>query len=212
MKYFKFYPSDFILGTAFFTVEEVGVYIRLLCYQWDKGALPYDLELLEKQIGGKITPSILSKFKKVNNTLINERLYAERIETLNKVEKLRENGKKRGKNNIQEINSSVENKSDDKSGVKFFLRNEKINILPSEFLQKFQSIFLENFEMKSKINNISSESIRKGLDILDTDYFFYDFKNENHLKNAFKTCVEKANKGNITQKNKLPLNGSQSFD
>ena len=39
---FKFYPADFIVGTSLFSAEQVGAYIRLLCYQWDIGALPDD--------------------------------------------------------------------------------------------------------------------------------------------------------------------------
>jgi uncharacterized protein YdaU (DUF1376 family) len=36
---FQLYPQDFLVGTADMTSEEVGGYIRLLCYQWTKGFL-----------------------------------------------------------------------------------------------------------------------------------------------------------------------------
>ncbi len=39
---FQFYAGDFLNGTASFTAEETGAYIRLLCHQWDKGTLPLD--------------------------------------------------------------------------------------------------------------------------------------------------------------------------
>jgi uncharacterized protein YdaU (DUF1376 family) len=38
--WFKFYPSDFYMGTLDFSNAQVGAYIRLLCRQWDKGAVP----------------------------------------------------------------------------------------------------------------------------------------------------------------------------
>jgi uncharacterized protein YdaU (DUF1376 family) len=45
---FAFYPSDFLLGTALLSAAEVGAYIRLLCYQWQEGALPNDETLLAR--------------------------------------------------------------------------------------------------------------------------------------------------------------------
>lgn len=39
---FQFYPSDFLIGTALMSAEAVGIYIRLLCYQWSHGGLPND--------------------------------------------------------------------------------------------------------------------------------------------------------------------------
>ena len=37
-----------MMGTAEFTNEEVGVYIRLLCHQWDRGHVPADPERLRR--------------------------------------------------------------------------------------------------------------------------------------------------------------------
>jgi len=39
--YFPFYPDRFIVGTVGFSPTEVGSYIKLLCYQFDKGSIPY---------------------------------------------------------------------------------------------------------------------------------------------------------------------------
>jgi uncharacterized protein YdaU (DUF1376 family) len=51
---FQFYVQDFLLGTTDFTAEEVGGYIRLLSYQWDKGGLPNDDSKLSKMSGVKV--------------------------------------------------------------------------------------------------------------------------------------------------------------
>lgn len=48
---FQFYANDFLGGTAFMTAEEVGAYIRLLCYSWDKGAIPNDDRILQRLAG-----------------------------------------------------------------------------------------------------------------------------------------------------------------
>ena len=37
---FLFYPSDFLVGVMDMTDEEVGIYIRLLCRQHQKGHIP----------------------------------------------------------------------------------------------------------------------------------------------------------------------------
>lgn len=39
---FQFYPDNFIEGTFDMTDAEVGLYMRLLCAQWSRGALPND--------------------------------------------------------------------------------------------------------------------------------------------------------------------------
>jgi len=48
--YFPFYSDDFITGTLDMTCEEVGAYIRLLCYQFGKGAIPSDEETIRRII------------------------------------------------------------------------------------------------------------------------------------------------------------------
>lgn len=48
---FQFYAADFLVGTAEMTPEEVGAYIRLLCYQWAKGSLPNDPQKLSSLAG-----------------------------------------------------------------------------------------------------------------------------------------------------------------
>lgn len=52
------------MGTMMMTAEEVGAYIRLLCYQWDKGAVPDDDALIAKigGCGGNAVASIRHKF------------------------------------------------------------------------------------------------------------------------------------------------------
>jgi len=39
---FRFYPKDFMLGTATMSLAERGAYLLLLIYQWDHGSVPDD--------------------------------------------------------------------------------------------------------------------------------------------------------------------------
>lgn len=48
---FQFYPKEFMLATQSWSVEEVGIYIKLLCFQWDNGSLPNDLKRLSRIAG-----------------------------------------------------------------------------------------------------------------------------------------------------------------
>jgi uncharacterized protein YdaU (DUF1376 family) len=41
---FQLYTSDFYMDTASWTAAEVGMYARLLFYQWVNGSIPNDLE------------------------------------------------------------------------------------------------------------------------------------------------------------------------
>jgi uncharacterized protein YdaU (DUF1376 family) len=75
---FQFYPADFLVGTALMSAEEVGGYIRLLCYQWTEGALPdNDKKLMQLSLVFDLESLkvIRSKFSSLNNgTIVNLKL------------------------------------------------------------------------------------------------------------------------------------------
>lgn len=76
MPWFPFYPQDFLGGTADFTCEEVGIYIRLLCYQWIKTVSADRVKLLVGQFQKpESLPAVLGKkFTKDDGRLVNLRL------------------------------------------------------------------------------------------------------------------------------------------
>jgi len=45
---FQLYASDFDMDTATWNNEEVGIYLRLLLYQWVNGGIPNDLEKMSR--------------------------------------------------------------------------------------------------------------------------------------------------------------------
>lgn len=58
---FLFYSSDFIIGTVFFTNEQIGKYVKLLCFQHQFGHLAEDAMLA---VCGSHDEKIFSKFLK----------------------------------------------------------------------------------------------------------------------------------------------------
>ena len=50
---FRLYASDFYMDTQTWSNEEVGVYLRLLLYQWINGSIPNDENLLAFELKGR---------------------------------------------------------------------------------------------------------------------------------------------------------------
>lgn len=90
--WFPIYVQDFILDTAEFSNEEVGVYIRLLFHQWANKSLPSDMDRLARIASCERNAFALQwdsalhvKFKKDSNgRLVNPRLERTRMEFLEK--------------------------------------------------------------------------------------------------------------------------------
>jgi hypothetical protein len=90
-----FYTSDFICGTEFFTYEQKGQYIHLLCFQHQSGHLT--TEYMEKILGSNGNP-VWSKFIQDDKTLwFNERMDDEKLKRNNYVESRRNIGKLGGR-------------------------------------------------------------------------------------------------------------------
>jgi uncharacterized protein YdaU (DUF1376 family) len=75
---FQFYPADFVMGTVDLSAEAVGVYIRLLCYQWEKGSVPTDPDVIARIAGctSNACASVMHKFRICTDgkSMQNERL------------------------------------------------------------------------------------------------------------------------------------------
>ena len=75
---FQFYADDFLAGTTTMTAEEIGVYIRFLCVQWTKGAVPPEENrrtMIVPGVDPKVIKYVLSeKFTKLDDGWKNDRL------------------------------------------------------------------------------------------------------------------------------------------
>lgn len=81
---FQFYTKDFIVDVQAWTNEEVGAYIRLLCYQWDNGSIPSDksrlnLIVADPMFFDNIWTNISYKFLAKNGAFYNKRLEESRV-------------------------------------------------------------------------------------------------------------------------------------
>lgn len=149
---FQFYPQDFLVGTADLTSEEVGGYIRLLCYQWAKGSLPNDDKKLMQLSGisdGLSLGNVSVKFRLCpDNLRRNDRLEAVRLEQEEYRRKQAENGQKGGNPNFKvgKKNPYYKPKDNPPDNPE---HNPKINPSPSSssYNKEEASNFKENGEM-----------------------------------------------------------------
>jgi uncharacterized protein YdaU (DUF1376 family) len=99
---FDFFADDFIAGTYHMEAEAVGIYIRLLCYQWSNGSIPDDEPTLCK-IAGVDADAMRTHMRSVMRKLCvgnagelyNERLEIERAKKLEIIEKAKRSAEQR---------------------------------------------------------------------------------------------------------------------
>lgn len=78
---FQFYAADFLVGVMGMSDEEIGVYIKMLAMQWERGGLPNCPKSIRFLINSRKNPSenVMKKFEKCDDGMIrNERLEKER--------------------------------------------------------------------------------------------------------------------------------------
>jgi uncharacterized protein YdaU (DUF1376 family) len=99
---FQMYSNDFLVDTLDWSIEEIGIYTRLLFYQWTNGSIPDDTKRLARIAGCGTqkfianSKKVLSKFVKINEGYLqNERMEFERLKQAQYIENQREKGKKR---------------------------------------------------------------------------------------------------------------------
>jgi len=99
---FDFFADDFIAGTYHMEAEAVGIYIRLLCYQWSNGSIPDDEPTLCK-IAGVDADAMRTHMRSVMRKLCvgnagelyNERMEIERAKKLEIIEKAKRSAEQR---------------------------------------------------------------------------------------------------------------------
>ena len=91
---FDFFPDDFIAGTYHLPAEAVGIYVRLLCYQWNNGGIPTE-EIELARIAGVDTDAMRTHMRTIMlkfmpdgcGAMKNARLEREREHKLSVIEK-----------------------------------------------------------------------------------------------------------------------------
>lgn len=112
---FQYYPSDMEMDTADWSCQEVGVYLRLLNYQWKHGVLPSDTSRLARvvreseQVFNVCWESVQRKFvQNENGEYLNERLEKERQKQVAYREAKQRAGKSSAKKRALKQNSNTE--------------------------------------------------------------------------------------------------------
>ena len=106
LKAWYLFTEDFIAGTQHLTNQEIGIYIRLLCWNWNKKCpgLPKDMNTILR-IANCITDSekiscekiVNEFFVLINNHYQNERQLQEYLYITKRIEASKENGKLGGR-------------------------------------------------------------------------------------------------------------------
>lgn len=112
--WFRFHATDWLLGTVGMTLEQQGMYLRLLAVQWREGSIRLELKekldnsstevrllsentLTDVRLLSRLCPTILrEKFEKSEYGWVNKRLEKERQLQVAKHDRLSEAGRKGG--------------------------------------------------------------------------------------------------------------------
>jgi hypothetical protein len=124
---FLFYYQDWLVGTAFMTKTEKGIYIDLLCHLADKGHMTKE-DILSICNAHAFTEILESKFKvDVDGSFFNQRLRDEMEKRVNYTESRRNNAKSKHKQSIckahaehmeNENENVIKDEIENKDGIK----------------------------------------------------------------------------------------------
>lgn len=146
-----FYTSDFLTGTAFFTDEQRGQYIRLLCEQHQNGHIPENHMV---SICFSLASPVVKKFSKDSDgNYYNERMEEEIEKRRHFLDTRYFNGKKGGrpqKPNSKPNNEPTENlrEDDNENGIDY----ENVIELYHELCPKMQRVLVLNKTRRGHIN------------------------------------------------------------
>lgn len=162
-----FYTSDFLTGTGLLSDEQVGKYIRLLCYQHQKGILT---ERDMMNICKTYDEDIWSKFVKTDEGYYNQRMKEEADKRRNYSESRRQNKLKSKKSeDMLNICSSYEQhmENENENINDNIISNNIINNKPKKFIKP------ELFEVQNYFEELSNLQEAEG---------FYNYYESNGWK------------------------------
>jgi len=185
---FQFYPQDFLVGTADMEPEEVGAYIRLLCYQWEKCGLPNDNKKLQKLSGCQNIDQVLVKFKICDDGLLrNEKLESVRNEQNEYFRKKIEAGRlgaeiKKSKHNVstpkaklkQTASPSSSSSSSNSDTPSVIIADQKKSALYTNFISAYDLFVQDKTGLPAKIDGIQGKNAKEII-----AYFTRACKNKN---------------------------------
>jgi len=174
---FQLYASDFYIDTNSWTVDEVGIYTRLLLSQWVNGGLPNDIRRLARVAGCN-----LNRFKKAwsqvqvkfhlngKGIYINDRLENEREKQLKFKELQSDKGKKSaikrwGEPVTTDITDPLPALQPDCNSSVFSLQSS-INKKDKDIYGEFQNVLLLEDELKKLIEAFGDQDTKEKIENL----------------------------------------------
>ena len=149
--WFRFHAMDWLMGTHKMTLEQQGMYLRLLAVQWKEGSIHLNIEkklnnssrdvrdlsdycLTDVRLISRLCPSILrEKFEKSEVGWVNQRLENERQLQVSKHDRLSEAGRKGGlkAKPPRSIKKEKEREKENKKESKESAENKSLEIIGS---------------------------------------------------------------------------------
>lgn len=162
-----FYTSDFLSGTMTMTNEEVGMYIRLLCLQHQKGKLT-EKDMLS--ICKTYVQDVYSKFEKFDDFYYNQRMKDETEKRSKYTESRRMNAKKKkayGKHMVKHMVNHMGNENENE------IVNENKDVVKdiNWYKSQFDEIYLDHLKVTfaDKMNRIDEAIKESYLHLVNKD-------------------------------------------
>ena len=152
---FLFYYQDFLVGTSFMTFEEIGAYIKILCFLADRQYLTE--EQILKKIPKHIWEAICCKFEKNEIGFYNKRLQIEVNKRKKFTKSRRENlhmGSHMGSHMKSKCSPHMENENENENRNIILKKKEKNNNINNNkqgnFIERFANIYEDDTECSFK--------------------------------------------------------------
>ena len=153
---FLFYTSDFLTGTSFLTNEQIGKYIRLLCYQHQNGHLK-EKDMLK--ICETYDEDIFEKFEKDSEGLFFNVRLDEEIHKRKAYSESRRNNRK--KKDMLNISKTYDEHMENENENEIVNKKEKRNVFKKPTIEEIQNEF-PNFDAEYFYNYYESNGWMRG--------------------------------------------------
>jgi hypothetical protein len=149
------YTNDFLSGTYTMTDEQVGKFIRLLCYQHQKGKLT---EKDMQSICKGYDEDVYAKFQLIDGFYINKRMYEEAEKRSKFTESRRNNAS--AKHMLKHMGNHMENENINEN------KNRNVLVYPSSEFQNLWEEWIEYKKEEHRDKYKSTKTEQKAIDNL----------------------------------------------
>lgn len=204
-----FYAQDFLVGTVFMTNEQVGIYIRLLCYQHQHGGI-IDKESFNSLCG--CNTLVKGKFIETDDGFFNKRLADEMMKRSVKSSNMSDVAKKRWNGHTKAM--LKHNKSNAKAYANVMLCEDEDRALPKRTTANIDNNTIK-LKRVSKEHQAIAKFCEKYKSATEVDYVITNWaKQTKNMKlllssgitaDEFSNCLDNFFSSNIGESSKYSL-------